>query len=57
MALAATVPVGAILAIRFGLRGNNASHRRVVRVIFPAWVYVSVTGVVIYVMLYHVPGR
>ncbi len=57
MALAAIVPVGAILAIRLGLKGMNARHRRVVRLIFPAWLYVSVTGVVIYVMLYHVPGR
>lgn len=57
MALAAIVPVGAILAIRFAFKGLLARHRRLVRVIFPAWLYVSITGVVIYVMLYHAPGR
>jgi putative membrane protein len=32
-----------------------AQHRKVARVTFPVWLYVSVTGVVVYVMLYHVP--
>ena len=29
-------------------------HRRVVKVAWPIWIYVSFTGVVVYVMLYHV---
>ena len=31
-------------------------HRRLARWVFPAWLYVSVTGFVVYVMLYHVYG-
>ena len=51
--LAAAVPVLAIVLIRYGLRGRVDSHRRLARVAWPIWMYVSVTGVVIYVMLYH----
>jgi len=36
------------------LRGDVERHRRIVRWTFPIWLYVSVTGVVIYVMLYRV---
>jgi putative membrane protein len=32
------------------------SHKRIARITFPIWLYVSVTGVVVYVMLYHFPG-
>jgi uncharacterized membrane protein YozB (DUF420 family) len=31
------------------------SHKKIARVTFPVWLYVSVTGVVVYVMLYVVP--
>ena len=55
MVLATFVPVGASLAIRFGLKGRFSSHKRLVKWVFPAWAYVSVTGVVIYAMLYHWP--
>lgn len=55
MALAAFVPVGAILAIVWGLKGRFASHKKLVKLVFPVWAYVSVTGVVIYAMLYHWP--
>lgn len=51
--LAMTVPVFAILLIGLGLRGRIASHRRLARVAWPIWMYVSVTGVAIYVLLYH----
>jgi uncharacterized membrane protein YozB (DUF420 family) len=51
--LAALVPVLAILLIRLGLRGERARHRRLARVAWPVWLYVSVTGVAIYVLLYH----
>lgn len=34
--------------------GNyRARHRRIARITFPIWLYVSVTGVVVYLMLYH----
>lgn len=64
--LAATVPVLAILALRQGARalgwigsGDDparfrASHRKIVRWAYPIWLYVSVTGVAVYLMLYHI---
>ena len=51
--LAATVPVFAIWLIRLGLRDERMRHRRVARIAWPIWMYVSVTGVLIYVLLYH----
>jgi uncharacterized membrane protein YozB (DUF420 family) len=51
--LAATVPVFAIALIRYGLRGEIARHRRLARIAWPIWLYVSVTGVAIYFLLYH----
>ncbi len=52
--LAMAVPVLAIALIRLGLGGRRASHRRLARWAWPIWMYVSVTGVLIYVLLYHV---
>ena len=52
--LAICVPPLAITLIALGLRGRFASHRRLARWAWPIWVYVSVTGVVIYVLLYQV---
>lgn len=52
--LAAAVPVLAVGTIYHGLRDHRAKHRRWARWAFPIWLYVSVTGVLIYVMLYHV---
>lgn len=51
--LATTIPVLAIVLIRLGLRGERERHRRIARWAWPAWMYVSVTGVVIYLLLYH----
>src|SRR5690606_8057583 len=53
MVLAAFVPIGAILAIVWGLKGRFSSHKKLVKVVWPMWMYVSLTGVVIYAMLYH----
>jgi len=50
--LAMTVPVFAILLIRLGLKDDRAGHRRLARVGWPIWIYVSVTGVLIYLLLY-----
>lgn len=49
---AAIVPL-VIVTLARGLRGNFDRHRAIARWTFPIWLYVSVTGVVIYVMLYH----
>jgi putative membrane protein len=51
--LAAAVPVLAILTLQRGLAGRYDRHRRIARWTLPIWLYVSVTGVVVYVMLYH----
>jgi len=51
--LAAIVPLLAIATINLGLRDRRPAHRRLARWTFPIWLYVSVTGVVVYVMLYH----
>lgn len=51
--LAAIVPVLALMTIWHGLRENWPKHRRLAKVTFPIWLYVSITGVVIYAMLYH----
>ena len=51
--LAATVPVLAIITLRRGLAGKYDKHRRIARWTLPIWLYVSVTGVEVYLMLYH----
>jgi len=51
--LAATVPVLAIITLRRGLTGRYDKHRKIARWTLPIWLYVSVTGVVVYLMLYH----
>ena len=51
--LAAAVPVLAIITLRRGLAGKYDRHRKIARWTLPIWLYVSVTGVVVYTMLYH----
>ncbi len=51
--LAAMVPFLAPVTIYLGLSGNIRWHRPLARITFPTWLYVSVTGVIIYYMLYH----
>jgi uncharacterized membrane protein YozB (DUF420 family) len=43
----------AISTLTKGLRGQYSRHKRVAKWTFPLWMYVSVTGVVVYVMLYR----
>ncbi|HEX8119221.1 MAG TPA: DUF420 domain-containing protein [Pyrinomonadaceae bacterium] len=49
---AAIVPL-VFVTVRRALAGDFARHRRIARWTYPLWLYVSVTGVVVYVMLYH----
>jgi uncharacterized membrane protein YozB (DUF420 family) len=49
---AAIVPL-VIRSLWLGLKREDFRHRRIARWTFPLWLYVSVTGVVIYAMLYH----
>jgi protein SCO1/2/putative membrane protein len=51
--LAATVPFLAVVTLTRGLRGRFQKHRAIGRVTLPIWMYVSITGVVIYLMLYR----
>jgi uncharacterized membrane protein YozB (DUF420 family) len=51
--LAAIVPVLAIITLRRGLSARYDKHRKIARWTLPIWLYVSITGVVVYLMLYH----
>ncbi len=51
--LAALVPFLALRTIFLGLRGRRAAHRKWARVTFPIWAFVSVTGVLVYLVLYQ----
>lgn len=53
---AAVVPL-VIVTLARGLRERFDRHRKIARWTYPIWLYVSVTGVVIYLMLYHVYAR
>jgi uncharacterized membrane protein YozB (DUF420 family) len=50
---AAIVPLIAV-TLWLAWKGRFDAHRRIARYTFPAWLYVSVTGVLVYVMLYWV---
>lgn len=51
--LAICVPPCTLVTIYFGLRDAREKHKKIARWTFPIWFYVSITGVIIYVMLYH----
>ncbi len=50
--LAAVVPFAAVATIYYALRDRRSTHLRLAKWTFPIWLYVSVTGVVVYGMLY-----
>jgi uncharacterized membrane protein YozB (DUF420 family) len=52
--LAAAVPFLAIASIYFGLKDDRQRHRWISKATFPIWLYVSVTGVLVYLMLYQI---
>lgn len=54
--LAVAVPPMAFITLFRGLKMKVEKHRRIARWTLPIWLYVSVTGVVIYAMLYHLPA-
>ena len=51
--LAAAVPVLAIITLSRAVRGRYEKHAAIARWTLPIWLYVSVTGVAVYWMLYH----
>jgi putative membrane protein len=42
-----------LITLSFAIRGNFEKHKKIARITFPLWLYVSVTGVLIYFLLYH----
>ncbi|MCH7803816.1 MAG: DUF420 domain-containing protein [Acidobacteria bacterium] len=48
----ATLPLSIVTLAR-GFRGRFEKHRRIARWALPIWLYVSVTGVIVYLLLYH----
>jgi uncharacterized membrane protein YozB (DUF420 family) len=42
------------LTFRRAFRGDFVHHRRIARITLPLWLYVSVTGVIVYLMLYQI---
>lgn len=51
--LAVVILPMAIASVLYGLRMNVEKHRRIARWTFPLWMYVSVTGVLVYFFLYQ----
>jgi uncharacterized membrane protein YozB (DUF420 family) len=51
--LAAAIPPLALITVYRALRGRFDRHVRIARWTLPIWLYVSVTGVIVYLMLYH----
>lgn len=51
--LAAVVPVLAIMTLNRGLQKKYPKHKKIARWTYPIWLYVSVTGVLVYMMLYE----
>ena len=53
MVLAVALVPLVIVALRRALRGDYPAHAKIVKWTWPIWMYVSVTGVLVYLMLYH----
>jgi uncharacterized membrane protein YozB (DUF420 family) len=53
MVLAVVLVPLLLKALQRALQGQFAAHKRIVKYTFPIWVYVSATGVIVYLMLYH----
>jgi len=52
--LAALVPPLALVTLHRGLIRNDAAHRSIAKITLPVWLFVSVTGVLVYLMLYQI---
>jgi len=52
--LAALVAPFVIITLYRALKGRFDDHRRIARLVYPVWLYVSVTGVIVYLMLYQI---
>jgi uncharacterized membrane protein YozB (DUF420 family) len=54
LTLAMAVPFLAIRAVYLAWKGRIVAHKRLVRYAYPIWMYVSITGVLVYLMLYQI---
>ena len=52
--LAAVIGPFIIMTLWRGLKGRFDAHKRIARLVFPIWLYVSLTGVIVYLMLYQI---
>lgn len=52
--LAALVAPFILLTLWRGLKGRYDTHKRIARLVYPVWLYVALTGVVVYLMLYQI---
>ena len=52
--LAAILPILVVLVLFWAFKGHFQKHKKIARITFPIWLYVSVTGVFVYWMLYKV---
>jgi putative membrane protein len=55
--LAIAVVPFVLRTLYLGLKRRDDRHRRIAKWTFPVWLYVSLTGVIVYVMLYHLYPR
>lgn len=56
--LATLVAPFVVLTLWKGLRGRYETHKKLAKLVYPVWLYVSVTGVVVYLILYQLyPAR
>lgn len=53
MVLAVVLVPLVVTSLHRAFKGNFAAHKKIVRFTWPIWMYVSVTGVIVYLMLYH----
>ena len=52
--LAAIIGPFVIVTLRRGLKGMYEKHKKIARYVYPIWLYVSITGVVVYILLYQI---
>lgn len=53
--LAAVIALMIPVVVYNAWKGRREQHRRIARWVLPAWLYVSVTGIIVYAMVYHIP--
>jgi uncharacterized membrane protein YozB (DUF420 family) len=54
LVLAMTVPFLALRAVYLAMKGRISAHKKLVKFAYPIWMYVSITGVVVYLMLHQI---